>query len=249
MTRETLKGAQLVNKARESKKLRKLKIEKVPFIYADDKKLISSTRIRLGEIDRWGRVFVQLKLTGKPIDKTLRISLKKPLGKLLSGDSQNLKKIIPKLKEAITAIHPTMIITVGDEVTKLCNEASIEVQLAIIDYKVGRIKTYNSLSDLAFKSNFARGPLTKAVVTVRNPAGNITKSSVEAIKKALSSYIRKANRSIILVTGEEDLTALPAILLAPLGSLVLYGQPREGVVAIEVTEEKKQEIIRLISRS
>jgi len=42
------------------------------------------------------------------------------------------------------------------------------------------------------------------------------------------------------VTGEEDLLALPAIVLAPLGSVVLYGQYDKGVVINEVTEELKK---------
>lgn len=39
---------------------------------------------------------------------------------------------------------------------------------------------------------------------------------------------------MILVDGEEDLAVLPCILTAPSGSLVLYGQPGEGLVVCEV---------------
>jgi hypothetical protein len=42
------------------------------------------------------------------------------------------------------------------------------------------------------------------------------------------------------VTGEEDLAALPAMLAAPLGSTVVYGQPGEGMVRVAVTPEARR---------
>ena len=41
---------------------------------------------------------------------------------------------------------------------------------------------------------------------------------------------------MILVDGEEDLLALPAIFLAPINSLVLYGQPNQGFVLVKITD-------------
>ena len=38
----------------------------------------------------------------------------------------------------------------------------------------------------------------------------------------------------VQVDGEEDLMAIIAIVIAPRGSVVLYGQPGVGVVAVEV---------------
>ena len=38
----------------------------------------------------------------------------------------------------------------------------------------------------------------------------------------------------IVVEGEEDLATLPAILYAPPGSVVVYGQPDEGSVLVKV---------------
>jgi hypothetical protein len=45
--------------------------------------------------------------------------------------------------------------------------------------------------------------------------------------------------SLILVKGEEDLAVLPCIIEADWDSVVLYGQPDEGIVYVKVTEEKK----------
>jgi len=41
------------------------------------------------------------------------------------------------------------------------------------------------------------------------------------------------------VCGEEDLATIPAVVYAPIGSIVIYGQPKEGVVLIKVTPETK----------
>ncbi len=51
-----------------------------------------------------------------------------------------------------------------------------------------------------------------------------------------------------MVDGEEDLATLPAILYAPLGSAVVYGQPNEGSVLVMVTPEKKKQIENLMKQ-
>jgi len=51
-----------------------------------------------------------------------------------------------------------------------------------------------------------------------------------------------------VIDGEEDLLTLPAILLAPLSSLVLYGQWDRGAVMVEVTEEMKNQVKKLLER-
>uniref|UniRef100_UPI002480868F DUF359 domain-containing protein n=1 Tax=Halorubrum sp. F4 TaxID=2989715 RepID=UPI002480868F len=44
----------------------------------------------------------------------------------------------------------------------------------------------------------------------------------------------------IEVDGEEDLAALPAILATSDGASVVYGQPGEGMVRVEVTPESRR---------
>ncbi len=51
----------------------------------------------------------------------------------------------------------------------------------------------------------------------------------------------------MLVDGEEDL-ALPAIVAAPEGASVVYGQPDEGMVHVRVTAEAKAEMRTLLDR-
>jgi uncharacterized protein (UPF0218 family) len=41
----------------------------------------------------------------------------------------------------------------------------------------------------------------------------------------------------IVVSGEEDLLALPLFVMVPNGSVVLYGQPLEGMVIVRIDEK------------
>jgi len=43
----------------------------------------------------------------------------------------------------------------------------------------------------------------------------------------------------IIVEGEEDLLVLPLMADMPLGSVIIYGQPNEGLVIITITEERQ----------
>jgi hypothetical protein len=51
---------------------------------------------------------------------------------------------------------------------------------------------------------------------------------------------------LIEVVGEEDLAPLILHPLAPLGSVVLYGQPGRGVVVRWCSEESKQRCRKLL---
>jgi uncharacterized protein (UPF0218 family) len=77
----------------------------------------------------------------------------------------------------------------------------------------------------------------KKVVYVENPRGTITEEAAAAVRKALEG----AEEVHLVVDGEEDLLTLVAVLHAPVGAFVVYGQPREGVVVVRVTSEKKAE--------
>ncbi len=52
----------------------------------------------------------------------------------------------------------------------------------------------------------------------------------------------------MLVDGEEDLVVLPAIMIAPDGASVVYGQPDEGMVHVVVDDEVRREVRALLER-
>jgi len=81
-------------------------------------------------------------------------------------------------------------------------------------------------------------------VRVKNPAATISKDLIDLISESLhgTEHVK------IIVEGEEDLATLPAILYAPLGSVVVYGQPNEGSVLVDVTPERKLHIEKFMKQ-
>jgi uncharacterized protein (UPF0218 family) len=71
---------------------------------------------------------------------------------------------------------------------------------------------------------------------VYNPAAVIYPEAWSVIDTA----IHDSEKSLITVDGEEDLMGFPAVLLAPNGSAVLYGQPDVGIVWIPVNDQTKK---------
>jgi len=78
---------------------------------------------------------------------------------------------------------------------------------------------------------------------VKNPAGGITSEAFNAIKDALTSK----KKTKIFVEGEEDLLILAAINQAPMGTYVLYGQPDEGAVLVEVNAKTKDLVEKIFA--
>lgn len=161
-----------------------------------------------------------LKLT-----KKLRKKLKKPLNEVTSFD-EILKsgKIIDKI-----------IICVGDKTSELALSRGIDVKICIYDSLIKRKKI--KISDAV--KNFAARE-----VNLKNPAGYL---NLEVFDIIISAIDGKDNVKII-VDGEEDLITLAAISVAPKDSIILYGQPNEGLVMVEVDTKVKAKIEKILER-
>lgn len=158
---------------------------------------------------------------------TLRRRLKSPLGLLIQGSfSETLKR----LKELIDEEKPSMLISVGDVVSNNMMKHGIQPEVLIVDNKVMRKK----IKPIQVKTN--------QTLHLKNPAGTLTEEAWTVMREALD----EKRRTRVLVDGEEDLLTLVAVLCAPEDSLVVYGQPQEGIVAIRVTEQKKEHIRQII---
>lgn len=236
VTPQTNRTAIGINEKRLEVGLPKLSIEVLEMDSAEDGGSISSTRIRNGEINRGGRLYIENRWldSNLHLSEELRSALRKPLGKVLNS--------IPEKTQG------DKIITIGDITTKKFNEKNINQFLSIIDFQVKRQKMFSSISDLGFEEIKA--------VKVKNPAGTITPDLFKAIIGAFKSK----KRQIILVEGEEDLAVLPTIIAAPLGFKIYYGQPAglasesvaggpdEGLVEVEVTEKVKEKTYEFLIR-
>ena len=158
--------------------------------------------------------------------------MKKPLGKLYVGNgSDTIEKFVGELASS------TKLISVGDVTTFHLLEAGIFPDICIVDNRTKREPVARYVSARNMDNVYEE-------VSVENPAGIITDELIKTLCEAFTS--EKPIR--IFVKGEEELATLPVILLAPLGAVVLYGQPDEGVVFVKVTEEKKREIRALFEK-
>lgn len=157
----------------------------------------------------------------RQLTSELRIKLKEPLGLLIQGSPEETMK---KLTELIEREKPELIISVGDVVSENMVNHNIHPQVLVVDNQVMR----QPIEPIRININ--------RTLQIKNPPGTITEEAQMAMQEAIKSN----QRTKILVEGEEDLLTLPAIAYAPENSFVVYGQPREGIVVVKVTKQKKQ---------
>ncbi len=157
-----------------------------------------------------------------------RTELKRPLGTLIKGTPN---ETMSKFSRLIQKEKPTLIISVGDVVSQNMLKHGISPQLIIVDSKIMRAETE------PFNTRISRK------MRVRNPAGTLTPETWAVLDKALE----QKDPVQVTVDGEEDLLTLVAVLKAPQGSLVIYGQPREGVVAVKVDKTMKERVLKIVS--
>lgn len=159
----------------------------------------------------------------------LRDELKIPLGTLIKGAP---KYVTEKLKELIDCTKPKKIISVGDVISESMLKMGLRVDVFIVDNRSMR----KPIEPLTFRAD--------ETLNLINPAGTIVDDSWRVISEAINS-----DRTVrVLVDGEEDLLAIVAVLVAPENSIVIYGQPNEGAVIINVGEESKQKMREILGK-
>jgi len=157
----------------------------------------------------------------------LRVKLKSPLGTLLKG---SFHETIKEFEKIVKAKKPPMIISVGDALSAALLEHDVFPQVLIVDHKVMRKPSVPLVTE------------GYETATLRNDSGTISDEAWAGVESAV-----KQDRKVkIIVKGEEDLLTLVAIISAPERSMVVYGQPHEGMVVVEVNPEKKKEMKQIV---
>jgi len=155
----------------------------------------------------------------------LRDQLKNPLGNLIKDNDPNKETTLKKIHAE------SIIITVGDRTTENMLQLGLKPQVQIID---GLEKRNQRLvpKDDTINTN----------LSCKNPPGEITEESTQVIQKAFSceSPVR------ITVDGEEDLLVLPVCIFAPENSVVMYGQPNEGLVIVHITPDIQAKVQKIL---
>jgi len=162
----------------------------------------------------------------------MRSLLKEPLGRLYRGAGlECIRAMEQELEKA------EKLVAVGDMTAYYLLKAGIVPDLLIVDNKTKRMPVSDKVIEKLDHKNYK-------TVQVQNPAATLSTDLLDLIRDSLQGQ----EKIKIIVEGEEDLATLPAILYAPLGSAVVYGQPNEGSVLVDVTAEKKLHIEELIKR-
>jgi len=227
-----------ISNLQEKNGLKEIKI--IPFdnILASDGRIISSERIRKGEINREGKNYwleVSSYFGNKQkllLPTFLKKELRKPLGKIFP----NKKSLIKFIKQR----KPQFIFSIGDIVSYQLIKNNIDPNLLVFDFKTKR-KELNKEVIKIFKKFFL---LNKII----NHSGIITKEAFLKIKTCVEKILKKKENQSIFVEGEEDLLTLPVILFSPLNSFVFYGHWQFGIIGIEVDEKIKEMVIKLLRK-
>jgi len=161
------------------------------------------------------------------LQDSLRSELKTPLGPIFTD------------ADALLAATGEPLLTVGDVVTYHVLEAGRTPTVALVDERTER-----SAVDPAIAETLAAAEGFGTVETVDNPAATLSAPLLTALRTALAGE----GTTLIEVDGEEDLATLPAIVLAPPGASVVYGQPGEGMVHAVVDDQLQAEMRTLLSR-
>ncbi len=228
VTEDSKNGGEAINKNRAEQNQEPLTIETFPLVLADDSVSISSTRIRKGSINRKGESYLKKELFERTslLPKNVREMLKKPFGEVTAYEYVDF-----------SGISMNAVITVGDVTTSIFLKNKNFPKIAIIDFFVERHRRYASFTELGFKGS-------EKIYYSANPAGQLTPSLFLTLQQIFSE--NKEN-SILFIDGEEDLSVLTTLLYAPLNFHIFYGQPGEGLVHMQVTEEIKEHARELIA--
>ena len=161
----------------------------------------------------------------------LRKGMRNPIGKIVKK-IENIKK---------ERNEKSLLVSVGDIVTKNLREINCTPDIEIIDFKTRRY-AIDKESLKEFKLNKGK--------FYANPQGEIRREVVCLYAEAIEKVLKKTASNIkIVIEGEEDLLSLPAILLAPLGSIVCYGvHDLNAIIQVDVTEENKEIIFKMLQQ-
>jgi len=238
VTAETLSGAEKINQARQQLHLPTFPIISCALVKDDAGKDLHSERIRGGEVSRDGQSYLQIFQQPIVLTDQQKGQLRQPQGQIVDQPTVELNR--------------TLIILVGDSTIEKFLDNNWQFDIGIFDKYIQRQPATGITQSLTPN------------VTVTNPAGTIQPELAQAISVAIqpprhtelvsassnhtSPPLLENQPYYVYVDGEEDLAAIPTVLLEPLNSLVYYGQPNEGLVEIKITELTKQSIVKILSK-
>ncbi|MCX8184652.1 MAG: GTP-dependent dephospho-CoA kinase family protein [Sulfolobales archaeon] len=125
--------------------------------------------------------------------------------------------------------------------------------VAVGDFICSKLLDYGYTPRVCVVDGVTRRALHQPVLAERfntvtgcvNPRSHVCQNAVEEIRRALQSR-EEVGRVLIIVDGEEDLLALPAIAESPPDWCITYGLPNCGVELVIVDEEVSETARRIL---
>jgi GTP-dependent dephospho-CoA kinase len=148
------------------------------------------------------------------VPESLKMELKMPLGDLM------------QMPEFLSRYRSKKIVAVGDVIAASLLENGITPFIAVYDFRSMRKK----VGDIRARIKEAFPEFSSA----KNPAGTITEELKDKAQRILLSG------GALFVEGEEDLAALVFMRICPKGCIIAYGQPAEGIVAVECGPKSRE---------
>ncbi len=175
---------------------------------------------------------------GYKLPQLLRTELRTPIGKHFTGGG---KKPAQDTIAFIEKNKPSLTISIGDFCTQSLITLDFLPDIIIFDGKTQRYKTrYLDLQHY------------KIFETINPPEWILLKAK-KVIENAINFNSVNNSRVAVRIDGEEDLLIIPAIILAPVGTIILYGQPpfaniEEGIVAVVISPSLKKTTQKLLEK-
>jgi len=160
------------------------------------------------------------------LPEEMRAGLAKPLGRLFKSQEISGPSFLATVKQA------AFVVTVGDKVTETFGKVGRTPDVQIVDSMENRKP--RQPPEVSFVANYVAD----------NPPATITDSAIKAIRDAFQG----PKPARVLVVGEEDLLAIPAIVVAPDSASVFYGQPGQGIVLVKADKAAKERSGALLKR-
>lgn len=223
VTTNLVGNANLINNKRIDLGFSPLKIEVVPLLKNASGQVYSSSSIRKGK-----KVFSLSHFDCEylKMPESLRAKLGEPFGEV----STNMQFELP--------ISNRFVIAVGDIVVSSLVENKLIPNISIYDSRTQRQK---------IEDNRVLENLPSPIEILKNTPGTINCNVVKKLYRYISKSLTSTQKYALKIDGEEDLLALPAILLSPIGGVVIYGIKDVGAVIVMVNIEKQTRIMNLLN--
>jgi uncharacterized protein (UPF0218 family) len=165
------------------------------------------------------------------LDPTKLDLLKEPFGTLIRDNEVTIGLVTEILKKA------PKVIAVGDTTTEKLVGFGFIPDISVTDCMEKRV----------IKASKFEYPVDKTI-HLDNKPGELSKQVILEVKKLIlaNAYDSKIR---IIIKGEEDLVALPFLMYSPNNWVICYGQPNEGLVIVQVTEDSKKKAMLIFNKA